>query len=68
MQKIADVLQPGDWRYNVIYVGLDRLLLLLLHGGHVQPGRRRRQHEEVRRLHPGHPAGQGDGASTSTAC
>ena len=34
----------------------DRLLLLLLHGGHVQPGRRRRQHEEVRRLHPRHPA------------
>ena len=34
----------------------DRLLLLLLHGRHVQPGRRRRQHEEVRRLHPRHPA------------
>jgi preprotein translocase subunit SecY len=23
MQKITDVLQPGDWRYNVIYVGLN---------------------------------------------
>ncbi len=22
MQKIADALQPGDWRYNVLYVGL----------------------------------------------
>ena len=22
MQKVADVLHPGDWRYNVIYVGL----------------------------------------------
>jgi preprotein translocase subunit SecY len=22
MQKVADVLQPGDWRYNVIYIGL----------------------------------------------
>jgi preprotein translocase subunit SecY len=22
MQKIADVLQPGDWRYNVLYIGL----------------------------------------------
>ena len=22
MQKIADALTPGDWRYNVIYVGL----------------------------------------------
>src|SRR4029079_3329437 len=21
-QKIADTLQPGDWRYNVVYVGL----------------------------------------------
>src|SRR6476661_665975 len=22
LQKIADVLQPGDWRYNLLYVGL----------------------------------------------
>jgi preprotein translocase subunit SecY len=22
MQKITDILQPGDWRYNVLYVGL----------------------------------------------
>ena len=22
MQKITDVLQPGDWRYNVMYIGL----------------------------------------------
>jgi preprotein translocase subunit SecY len=22
MQKIADALQPGDWRYNVVYIGL----------------------------------------------
>ena len=22
MQKIADAMQPGDWRYNVLYVGL----------------------------------------------
>jgi preprotein translocase subunit SecY len=22
MQKVADTLQPGDWRYNVMYVGL----------------------------------------------
>jgi preprotein translocase subunit SecY len=22
MQKVADVLQPGDWRYNVLYIGL----------------------------------------------
>ena len=51
-----------------LYVGLDRLLLLLLHGGHLQPGRRRRQPEEVRRLHPGHPAGQARPPSTSTGC
>jgi len=23
MQKITDLLQPGDWRYNVLYVGLN---------------------------------------------
>jgi preprotein translocase subunit SecY len=23
MQKITDILQPGDWRYNVLYVGLN---------------------------------------------
>src|SRR3954471_18262700 len=22
MQKVSDVLQPGDWRYNVMYIGL----------------------------------------------
>ncbi len=22
MQKVSDILQPGDWRYNVIYIGL----------------------------------------------
>ncbi len=22
MQKVTDVLQPGDWRYNVVYIGL----------------------------------------------
>ena len=35
----------------------DRLLLLFLHGGHLQSGRRCRQSQEVWRLHPGHPAG-----------
>ena len=33
---------------------------LLLRRDHVQPGRGRRQHEEVRRLHPRHPGGQAD--------
>ena len=36
----------------------DRVLLLLLHGDHLQPGRDRRQHEAVRRLHSGHPRGK----------
>ena len=35
----------------------DRLLHLLLRGDHLQPRRSRRQHEEVRWLHPGHPGG-----------
>ncbi len=34
------------------------LLHLLLHLDHLQPGRRGRQPAEVRRVHPGHPAGQ----------
>ena len=38
----------------------DRLLHLLLRGDHVQPDRGRRQHEEVRRLHPGHPGRPAD--------
>ena len=64
----ADALQPGDWLYNSLYVGADHLLLLLLHGGDVQSRRRRRQHEEVRRLHPGHPARQGDRRVHRPAC
>ena len=36
------------------------LLLLLLRLDHVQPGRGRRQHEEVRRLHPRHPGRPAD--------
>src|SRR5262249_10656564 len=41
--------------------GADRLLRLLLHGDRVQPDRPGRQHEEVRRLHPGRAARQEDG-------
>ena len=37
------------------------LLHLLLHRGDLQPGGRGRQPQEVRRLHPGHSAGQEDG-------
>ena len=39
----------------------DRLLRLLLHRRRLQPERHGRQSEEVRRLHPGHPARQEDG-------
>ena len=38
----------------------DRRVHLLLRVDHVQPDRGRRQHEEVRRLHPGHQAGTAD--------
>ncbi len=38
------------------------LLLLLLHGGAVQFGRDGREFEAPRRLHSGHPSGQGDRA------
>src|SRR6185312_11198502 len=36
----------------------DRVFLLLLHRDRVQPDRDRRQSAQIRRLHPGHPAGQ----------
>jgi len=42
---------PGDLRLP------HHLLLLLLHGDHLQPGRGRGRHEVVRWLHPGHPGG-----------
>ncbi len=38
----------------------DRRVHLLLRRDHLQPGRGRRQHEEVRRLHPRHPRGSSD--------
>src|SRR5215468_7604900 len=38
-----------------------RLLHVLLRGDHVQPDRGRRQHEEVRRIHPRHPPGPAHG-------
>ncbi len=40
--------------YFLLIVGFD----LLLRRDHLQPRGGRRQHEEVRRLHPGHPAGR----------
>ena len=50
----------GQPLYNLLYVARDHLLLLLLLVDHLQPRGRGRQHEEVRRLHPGHPSGQAD--------
>ena len=38
----------------------DRVLHVLLRVDHLQPRRGRRQHEEVRRLHPGHPGRPSD--------
>ncbi len=61
---------PGPHGRSAQYVdvlALHHLLRVLLHGDHVQSRRGRRQHEEVRRLHPRDPAGQADGASTSTS-
>ena len=46
----------------------DRLLRLLLYGGRVQPDGDRRQPEEVRRLHPRHPARPRTRPSISTRC
>ena len=44
--------------YMLLYAAADHLLRLLLHGDRVQSGGDRRQPEEARRLHPGHPPGR----------
>ena len=57
----VDQLQPGQHHFRVVHRTVradDRVLLLLLHGNHLQPGRDRRQHEAVWRLHSGHPRRQ----------
>ena len=55
------LLQSGEVALPGRRVHLDHHLHLLLHGGHVQPGRAGRQPQEVRRLHPGGEARQTDG-------
>ena len=55
---ITSYLAHGTLLYMVLYVGADRVLLLLLHRDRVQPGRDGRQSAQIRRLHPRHPAGQ----------
>ena len=44
--------------YYVLFTVADHLLLLLLRFDHLQSERSGGQHAQVRRLHPGHPAGQ----------
>ena len=62
VQWISTYLAPSSAPLHIAsYVASDHLLRVLLHRDHVQPGRGRRQHEEVRRLHPGHPGGPADG-------
>ena len=60
MKKIAEQLSMGQPLYNLFYAARDHLLLLLLHLDHLQPERHRREHAQVRRVHPGHPPGKGD--------
>ncbi len=52
----ADVLRRAAVQPAVL--GADHLLLLLLRVDHLQPDGSGRQHEEVRRVHPGDPPGQ----------
>ena len=51
--------RPRPAALLLLYVGADRLLHLLLHRDRLQPAGDGRQSEEIRRLHPRHPAGQG---------
>ena len=60
-QQVSDFFSPNGWHYVARRVDPDHHLHLLLHGGHVQPGRPGRQPEEVRGLHPGREAGPPDG-------
>ena len=48
----AAFFSPNSWAYVVGEVVLHHHLHLLLHGGHVQPGRPGREPQEVRGLHP----------------
>ncbi len=52
---------PGSWHYVVGECIFISPVHVLLHRGHVQPGRPGRQPEEVRRLHPGGEARQTHG-------
>ena len=60
---VAVTTQLGHGRplFLILYVGAHRLLRLLLYGDRVQSDGNRREPEEARRLHPGHPAGRAHG-------
>ena len=49
------LIRQDSWVYLGTYFAPDHLLYVLLRRHHVRPGRARRRHEEVRRVHPGHP-------------
>ena len=51
---------PEQSRLHRPLLRLDRLLHVLLRVDHLQPGRAGRRDEEVRRVHPRHPAGPSD--------
>ena len=60
-RTISDALTPGQRRLRIALRRLHHLLLLLLYGGDVQSGRRRGQHEEVRRVRSRDPSRKEDG-------
>ena len=64
----ANFVTGDHWVYMIDVLPADRVLRLLLRGDHVQPAGGRRQHEEVRRLHPRHPGGQADRGLSRPSC
>ena len=61
MKKVAELARPGAAALRAPVRLRHPLLLLLLHVDRLQPDRHGRQHAQVRRLHPGNPAGPEDG-------
>ena len=61
LQTIAGPARAGPAALHVSVRVHDHLLLVFLHRGGVQSGGDGGQFEEIRRLHPGHPARQRDG-------
>jgi preprotein translocase subunit SecY len=59
LQRITEALNYGE-PLQPDLLPVHRILLLLLHVDHLQPRGHRREHAQVRRLHPGHPPRQTD--------